>query len=144
MDALGPNTFDFWIGEWDCHFDGGHAVNTITREYGGKVLVERFVADSPQPFEGLSLSVHDEHLGGWRQTWVDEGGSYWAFEGVLVNGDPSFATPVPVDAGQVYKRMVFSDITPDAFSWRWESSPDGPDVEGAQWTVNWEIAYTRR
>ena len=50
---------------------------------------------------------------------------------------------LPVDADQVYKRMVFTDITDDSLHWRWESSPDGP-VDGAVWTVNWEIEYTRR
>ncbi len=89
MNALDSAAFDFWVGEWDCHFAGGHTVNTITREYGGKVLVERFVADAPHSFKGLSLSVHDEFLGGWRQTWVDQGGSYRAFEGVLVDGAPA-------------------------------------------------------
>jgi hypothetical protein len=139
MDSLGPDAFDFWIGEWDCAFDGGHAVNTITRELGGRVVQERFVVDDPQPWSGMSVSVHDGHSGRWRQTWVDESGNYWHFVGVLVDGDPSFATPEPVDAEQVYKRMVFSDITGDGFAWRWESSPDG-----RTWSINWEIAYARR
>jgi hypothetical protein len=139
MDELGPDAFDFWIGAWDCSFDGGRAVNTITREFGGKVLMERFVADSPRPWTGMSVSVYDEHLGRWRQTWVDETPNYWAFEGVLVDGDPSFATPDPVDADERFKRMVFSEITADGFAWRWEGSSDG-DV----WTTLWEIAYTRR
>ncbi len=138
MDALGPDAFDFWIGEWTCSFEGGHATNTVSREFGGKVIQERFVMEAPQAWTGMSVSVHDEHSGAWRQTWVDESGAYWAFVGGLVDGDPSFATPVPVDADQVYKRMVFSDITADGFAWRWESSPDGD-----RWTVNWEIAYSR-
>lgn len=139
MDELGPDSFDFWIGEWDCAFEGGHAVNTVTREFGGKVLQEQFRGQAPQPWSGMSVSVHDEHSGQWRQTWVDESGSYWHFVGGLVDGDPSFGTPVPVDADNVYKRMVFSDIGADQFSWRWESSPDGAD-----WTVNWRIAYSRK
>lgn len=143
-DDLGPDAFDFWLGEWDCVFDGGHAVNTVTREYGGKVIRENFVVDEPRSWTGMSVSVFDEHVG-WRQTWVDESGSYWAFEGALVDGNPSFGTPVPVDPenaagdGALYKRMVFTDIDPDGFGWRWESSPDGET-----WTVNWELDYTRR
>ncbi|MCP3989161.1 MAG: hypothetical protein GY724_08805 [Actinomycetia bacterium] len=83
--------------------------------------------------------MYDDPSGQWRQTWVDESGCYWSFVGGLVDGDPSFGTPTPVDANNVYKRMVFSTITDDGFAWRWESSP-----EGDEWTVNWEIAYTRR
>jgi hypothetical protein len=139
MDSLDASSFDFWLGEWDCVFDGGHAVNTITREFNDHVIIERFAVDTPQLWHGTSMSVYDAALDLWRQTWVDDGGSYWAFVGTLVDGAPSFATPGPVDTDSVFKRMVFTGITADAFHWRWESSPDGE-----AWTVNWEIDYTRR
>lgn len=138
MTALGPDGFDFWLGEWDCSFEGGHATNSIRRELGGHVVRERFQVDRPQVWSGESVSVFDQHRQRWQQTWVDESGAYWHFLGSLVGGDPSFATAEPVDADEVYKRMVFSDITDDGFAWRWESSPDSEI-----WTVNWEIAYTR-
>ncbi len=146
MSDLGPNAFDFWVGEWDCAFDGGHAVNTVTRDFDAKVIREDFQVDQPRAWRGMSVSVHDDRVG-WRQTWVDESGSYWAFVGGLVDGNPSFGTPVPVDPtpdfpGGLFKRMVFTDIAEHGFNWRWESSPDGGDR--GEWTVNWEIAYTRR
>jgi hypothetical protein len=31
MEKLDATSFDFWLGTWDCEFEGGHAVNTITR-----------------------------------------------------------------------------------------------------------------
>lgn len=139
MSGLDASSFDFWLGEWDCDFDGGRAVNSLIREHEGKVIVERFRVLEPRPFSGTSLSVFAEHDRSWRQTWVDDGGSYWAFVGTLVDGDPSFATPGPVDADHLFKRMVFAEITPDTFHWRWESSPDRRG-----WTVNWEIRYRRR
>ena len=139
MAELDASSFDFWLGEWNCDFDRGHAVNSVTREHDGHVLVERFHVDTPRAFSGTSLSVFSEHDRSWRQTWVDDGGSYWAFVGAVVDGDPSFATPTPVDEERLYKRMVFSDITADTFHWRWESSPDGDE-----WTVNWEIRYRRK
>ena len=40
-----------------------------------------------------------------------------------------FATPDPVDEDRIFNRMVFSDVERDAFHWRWESSPDGTDVD---------------
>ena len=139
MDELGPDAFDFWIGEWDCEFDGGHAVNTITREFDGKVLTERFEMDRPQRYSGLSHSVFHPQLEIWQQTWVDQGGAYWHFVGGLVDGRPSFGTPTPVDEPSLYKRMVFFDIEADSFQWRWESSPDR-----TEWTENWAISYRRR
>ena len=139
MDELGPAAFDFWIGEWDCAFEGGHAINTVTLELDGQVVQERFLADAPERWEGMSVSIHHVHSGEWRQTWVDQSGNYWHFVGALVDGNPSFGTPERVDGDNVYKRMVFTNISRDSFDWRWESSPDG-----LSWSVNWEIAYSRR
>ena len=36
-------------------------------------------------------------------------------------------------------RVVFRDLSADAFRWTWESSPD----DGATWIVRWEIDYRR-
>lgn len=139
MDLLDESAFDFWIGVWDCEFEGGHAVNTITREFEGHVLTERFAMDTPQTYNGMSVSVFHPQLHVWHQTWVDQGGAYWHFAGQLVDGNPSFATPAPVDEPSLFKRMLFSDITADSLQWRWESSPDQQT-----WTENWAISYTRR
>ena len=139
MGELGADAFDFWVGVWDCEFEGGHAVNTVSREFDGKVLREQFAMEVPQVFLGTSVSVFHPHLHMWQQTWVDQGGAYWHFVGELVDGNPAFATPAPVDEPSLYKRMVFSDISTDSFQWRWESSPDGET-----WTENWAISYSRR
>lgn len=136
---------DFWLGDWDCRFEGGRATNHVTREYDGHVVVERF-ATLPGPeeppaegFEGLSVSVHDPVTDTWRQTWVDSDGSYWAFRGSpLPGGSFEFRTPTRVDADQVFKRMVFSDIESDRFHWRWEFSADGE-----AWQEKWAIDYVR-
>jgi hypothetical protein len=131
---------DFWLGHWRATWDGGSGTNTVTRELGDRVIVERFEASGDESFSGLSVSVDDPSTGQWQQTWVDSSGSYWAFVGgPQEDGSFVFATPGPVDADQVYKRMVFSDIRDDAFEWRWEFSPDG-----AVWAPRWAIHYDRR
>ena len=131
---------DFWLGDWDAVWDGGAGRNSVRRELDGQVVVERFTTLGDEPFTGLSVSVEDPVSGGWRQTWVDSSGSYWAFVGgPEADGTFVFGTPEPVDADQVFKRMVFSAIGPDAFDWRWEFSPDG-----SVWTERWAIHYTRR
>ncbi len=136
MDA---HSLDFWLGAWDCAWEGGHGTNAITRELDDRVVVERFEAREPEAFRGMSLSVFDDEMG-WRQTWADSNGGYWHLvASMLPDGSPSFATPERVDAERVFKRMVFFDIEPDRFSWRWESSPDGE-----RWQERWAIRYTRR
>ena len=106
MADLDAHSFDFWLGEWDCTFEGGRATNSLSREFGDHVIVERFEVIEPRPFSGTSHSVFSEHDGRWRQTWVDDDGSYWAFVGTLVDGNPSFATPEPVDVRSI--RQILS------------------------------------
>jgi hypothetical protein len=131
---------DFWVGDWDAVWDGGRGRNTVTRELGDRVYVERFQALGSEPFSGMSLSVQHAGTGEWRQTWADSEGSYWSFVGsVLADGSFVFATTGRVDEEQAFKRMVFSDITDEAFHWRWERSLDGD-----AWEQRWAIDYTRR
>jgi len=134
-----PSALDFWIGEWECTWEGGGGHNSITRAFGDAVIMERFEAVTPEPFTGMSLSVYDPEATVWRQTWVDSNGSYWHFVGAQIDGTVTFATPGPVDADRAFKRMVFTDITADAFRWRWEGSPDG-----TVWAERWAIGYRRR
>jgi hypothetical protein len=136
MDAA---ALDFWVGEWTCSWDGGHGDNSVTRELEDRVVVERFHAVAPGDFRGMSVSVFDR-ADRWRQTWVDSTGNYWHLDGDhLGDGSVVFATPGPVDAEQLFKRMVFSNVAADGFDWRWEASPDGD-----AWRERWAIRYERR
>jgi hypothetical protein len=135
---MGPDALDFWLGTWNATWEGGGGTNTITRELADAVVVERFEAAPPEPWSGMSVSVHDPTTDSWRQTWVDSNGSYWHFVGMRTDEGTIFATPDRVDHDQTYKRMVFSDIEDDTFHWRWESSPDG-----TTWTERWAIDYRR-
>ena len=76
--------------------------------------------------------MYDPRVDLWRQTWVDDSGSYGHFVGRLVDGDPCFATPEAVDADPLYKRMVFSNITDAHWSWQKDRSYDDGEtwVEG--------------
>jgi hypothetical protein len=130
---------DFWIGDWDAAWDGGTGRNTVNRELDDRVVVERFEAAGEERFSGLSLSVPDP-AGRWRQTWADSAGNYWAFVGgPQDDGSFVFATPEPLDAELLFKRMVFFNIADDSFDWRWEVSRDAED-----WTQRWVIEYRRR
>jgi hypothetical protein len=138
-DPSGPAALDFWLGDWVCTWDGGGGRNSITKELGGRVVVERFESLAPERWSGMSLSVFDERGGRWRQTWVDSTGNYWAFHEEPHPDGCVFAVSELEDGREVVKRMVFSDIEPDAFRWRWERSEDG----GATWQPLWAIDYRR-
>jgi hypothetical protein len=134
-----PASLDFWLGEWDCSWEGGGGRNRITKELDGRVVVERFESLAPERWSGMSLSVFGERDGRWRQTWVDSTGNYWVF-----HGDPhpegfAFTVNEFEDGREVVKRMVFSGIETDAFRWRWERSEDA----GVTWELRWAIDYLR-
>jgi hypothetical protein len=129
---------DFWLGDWTCTWDGGGGRNRIRRELEGRVVVERFESLAPERWSGMSLSVFDDRRG-WRQTWVDSTGNYWAFHGGPHPDGFAFAVDELEDDREVVKRMVFSDIEADSLRWRWERSFDA----GAVWEPLWTIDYRR-
>jgi hypothetical protein len=132
---------DFWVGHWNVEDTTPGAkkakgVNNIERLYGGKVIHENFKMGS---FEGQSWSVFNPQQKVWLQTWVDNSGGYIAMKSTTADGDlaiqtlPREATPLAAS------RMVFSDVKPGSFTWRWEATKDG----GKTWTLNWRLQYTR-
>ena len=134
----GSGALDFWIGEWTCTWEGGRGENRITKELGDRVVVERFESLEPERWSGLSVNVHDDRHG-WRQTWVDSNGNYWALHGEPHPEGFAFSVSELEDGREVEKRMVFSEIEEDRFRWRWERSGD----VGATWEVLWTIDYRR-
>ena len=138
---------DFWVGEWDAEFDlpggkTGHATNRITRdEYGDCVIAEHF----SQPdigYAGASFSTYDRLKKTWVQTRVDNGGAYILLAGGPVAGHPysfELVTVEPQGPKQTVSRMIWQDVKPDSFTWRWQArKPDG------SWADSWVIRYRRR
>ena len=134
-----PDDFDFWVGSWDCIWEGGHGTNRITRELGGRVLVERFEVAAPEPFSGMSLTVYDSVADRWRQTWADSEGNFLTLAGGPQEDTVILTTVTPEGEPRPLKRMVFFDIAEDRLTWRWEGSVD----DGCTWRPLWLIHYRR-
>ncbi len=143
------DTLDFWVGTWNLSWPvpgdstgqmtGG--TNTIARSYNGCVIEEHFVAETG--FAGMSTSVYHRASGEWRQTWVDNGGSYLLLTGGRAADGQVYLRTAPFTnpQGQTQiNRMTWTDVTPDALTWHWQRSLD----DGATWTTMWAIRYTRR
>jgi hypothetical protein len=140
-DPLGADALDFWLGSWKVSWaGGGHGTNVVRRILGDRVIEESFEgSDADGSLQGRSLSVIDAAIGGWRQTWVDSNGAYLDFVGVEVDGRVGFQRHAIVHGAAVVQRMVWIDVTPEAFRWQWQRSVD----DGASWQVVWEIDYQR-
>jgi hypothetical protein len=139
--------FDFWEGSWEGTWPEGDkvgkAINIIEWRTGGKVLQENFTIYEGQNkgFEGVSISVYNTRMKAWKQAWADNQGGYFDFVGAF-DGDKRIFQTQPRDqyGKTTVQRMVFYNITKDAFTWDWEASTDG----GETWTLNWRIDYTRK
>ncbi|MDZ7757699.1 DUF1579 family protein [Rhodohalobacter sp.] len=139
--------FDFWLGEWELTWQNGDGTtatgkNTVRRILGGHVIEENFEAltGDMAGYEGKSYSVYNPQTGEWKQTWVDNGGSYLDFTGDITDGNRIFhRTAFTAEGDRFLQRMHFYDITEDSLSWDWERSLD----EGETWELMWRIQYRR-
>ncbi len=138
--------FDFWVGEWDLTWPNppgqaeGKGTNVIRKALDGCVIEENFDGKASNGLVGRSFSVFNVRTGKWHQTWVDNQGGYLDFTGGPQGTTFVFARDgKKPDGTPIKQRMVFKNITKDAFDWSWEASTDG----GKTWTVNWPIHYTR-
>lgn len=137
--------FDFWLGEWTVRWtdkDGAErsGSNRIRKTLDGCVILEEFDGRPGTPLVGTSVSTYVPRADKWKQTWVDNQGGYLDFEGEFRDGRMTLSRRAPLAGDGVMQRMVFSDITADSLTWEWQGSKDN----GASWTTNWRLRYTRR
>ncbi len=135
------NQFDFWLGEWELRWaEDRKGINTITKILDGRVIKESFDGRPSMNLVGQSYSVYVEPLGLWKQTWVDNEGSYLDFTGGFKDGRMTLSREAIRDGKKFLQRMVWHNIEKDRFDWNWERSDD----QGATWKTVWKIHYTRK
>jgi hypothetical protein len=91
------------------------------------------------PLNGHSVSTYLVRSKNWRQTWVDNQGGYIDLEGGPDGMGNFVLTTLGRPGSAAASRMVFTDIKPDSFTWRWQATRDGKT-----WIDNWIIRYTRK
>jgi len=142
--ALPPEAaqFDFWVGDWTCEGPlygpqgetPTQGKNHIRKILGGRVVQEQFEGGKTH---GMSVSSYVQGHG-WRQTWVDDQGGYIPLAGSFADGKMTLQT-LALPEAKAYNRMVYENITKDAFDWRWESTADA----GKTWKLQWLLHYKR-
>ncbi len=139
--------FDFWVGEWDLTWPGpkpgetGHGGNSIKRIMGSCVVEEQFTGGESMHLRGMSVSTFAPRAGKWRQTWVDNEGSYLDFVGEFKDGQMILSREATgPDGAKILQRMVWKNISSKELDWSWEFSKDA----GKSWQVQWPIHYKRK
>ena len=143
-DSPESKQLDFWVGEWELSYagPGGKPVesrNRITKILDGCAVLEEFAGGAGTPLKGHSVSTFDSATRRWKQTWVDNTGSYLDFVGGIEGGNMVFAREAERQGKKIRQRMVFQDVQRDSLKWLWQRSDD----EGRTWTTQWEIGYRR-
>ena len=144
--CIGPQyrTLDFWVGDWVAEDQSGKrlGINRITRnEYGDCVVTEHFRLDDGTMI-GHSVSIYRPGTKQWRQNWVDSQGSYFDLVGGPVTGADHifvFENKRPVETAP-FQRMIFQDVKPESFTWRWQRRATADEA----WADSWVINYKRR
>jgi len=139
---------DFWVGDWVLTWPGAKAgdpenkaANLIRKELGDCVIEENFDGSTNGGLIGKSVSMYSSVTGKWHQTWVDNQGAYLELVGGWDGKEFHLSREGKNQKGQaVMQRMIFKNITPNAFDWSWEVSND----QGKTWQVQWPIHYTRK
>ena len=134
---------DFWVGAWEARWIDAegveqHGSNVISNQLNGCMIFEEFDGHPGSPFLGRSMSQYVAQLGIWKQVWMDSAGGYIP----LTGGQEGEEFILSVDRGSdasPYFRMVFRNVSPEAFDWHWQQSQD----EGESWEDQWHIMYTR-
>jgi len=132
--------FDFWLGEWDLYWnDSLKGTNTITKEHNGLVIHEVF-SDSKTGFKGESWSVYVAKDKKWKQTWVDDSGSYIHLEGMYTKTGMVLFSDDVKKGKRVKYCMRFTNIKDNSFDWEWSSMTEGEK----DWKILWAIQYKRK
>ncbi len=145
QNNLNAQSFDFWVGQWNLTWKKadstmGHGINIISKIVDQKVIEENF-EDIDTGFKGTSITVYNPTTKTWHQAWADNQGGYYDFIGEVKDGLKIFKTKMNERNGKkTIQRMVFKNITDNAFIWDWEGSSDG----GQTWRLLWRINYKRK
>jgi hypothetical protein len=133
--------FDFWVGEWDVASVDRQVTgrDTITREHGGCVVVERFTGAGG--FTGSSYNVYEPATRRWHQIWVDSSGTLLQLSGGLQGAAMVLEGPVPNAGGtSTHHQLRIEPLADGRVRHQWRTTNDG----GKTWRYVFDGTLVRR
>lgn len=143
--------FDFWPGTWRVesrYRTGPDSWLETEGEWraeqvvGGCVFID--FADGEfagSPMRGMGTRYFDPNAGEWVVTWIStaQPGVWQEWRGAFEDGVGNFYSTLPAEAGDVYSRLQWRDITGDSADWTFAVTRDG----GETWTTHWAMSFER-
>jgi hypothetical protein len=146
-DTPESHQFDFWVGKWEVHPNGGAdkiiAHSLIEKKYTGCAIRENWMPLGKEVNGGGgSLSLYDAKSKQWRQTWIDSTGTRVDLDGGFANGVMSITGLWANFAGPGKDALVRMNYKkqPDGQIRQWaEASSDN----GKSWQKTFDFLYRR-
>jgi hypothetical protein len=131
--------FDFWLGEWEVFAPNGTraGTNSITRDHGGCVLVERWTGT--RGLNGSSFNIYTPATRKWHQVWVDNSGTLLQLEGEFVDGAMRMQGDGLTAKGAMLNRITWTPQGDGSVRQFWEISTD----KGQTWQVSFDGVYRK-
>lgn len=134
--------FDFWIGDWDVSPTGSATViaHSKIEKIVGCAISETYdqhlgPKGKPANYHGRSISSYVPADKGWRQFYVDSGGTASTLTGGIVEG----AMVLTTKAGPVTNRMTLKASADGSVRQHGESTMDGKT-----WSPSYDFTYRHR
>jgi len=132
--------FDFWIGDWTVTTPEGDVAghNTIEKIMGSCALRENWT--SAKGNRGTSLNIYSARDGLWRQTWIDEQGTFLEIQGGIKDGSMVMeGEMIGHDGKPAQHRIAWTPNEGGTVRQLWSVSTDG----GGEWKVIFDGTYTK-
>ncbi len=134
--------FDFWIGEWDVQSNGSGqpaGKSSVQLMLGECVIFENWTG--ALGVNGKSFNIYNTVEKKWRQTWVDDRGTFTEYAGEFKDDRLEYHAQSVGPSGQKQKlRMTFFKQGADRVRQLGEISTD----EGKTWSTQYDLIYDRR
>ncbi len=134
--------FDFWIGEWDVQSNGSGqpaGMSSVQLMLGDCVIFENWTG--ALGVNGKSFNIYNTAEKQWRQTWVDDRGTFTEYAGAFKDDRLEYHAGSLGANGQKQKlRMTFFKQSADRVRQLGEVSTD----DGKTWSTQYDLIYNRR